>query len=51
MLDGDVLTMAPIGNRHLACVNRLNRLLVVAAGDKAIVSVQNPVRLDDHSEP
>lgn len=51
LLDGEILTMAPIGNRHLACVNRLTRLLVVAVGDQAIVSVQNPVRLDDHSEP
>jgi Uma2 family endonuclease len=51
LLDGELIEMAPIGNRHLVCVNRLTRLLVVAAGARAIVSVQNPVRLDDHSEP
>lgn len=51
LLDGEVIQMSPIGNRHLACVNRLNRLLVVAVGDQAIVSVQNPVRLGDYSEP
>lgn len=51
LLDGEVVTMPPIGSRHLACVNRLTRLLVVAVVEQAIVSVQNPVRLDDHSEP
>ncbi len=50
LLDGEVFTMAPIGNRHLACVNRITRLFVVAVGEQAIVSVQNPIRLDDHSE-
>ncbi|MGH9057008.1 MAG: Uma2 family endonuclease [Acidimicrobiales bacterium] len=51
LLDGEVYQMAAIGNAHLACVNRLTRLLVAAAGDRAIVSVQNPIRLDNHSEP
>ncbi|MDQ6838884.1 MAG: Uma2 family endonuclease [Actinomycetota bacterium] len=51
LLDGEVVRMAPIGKLHLACVNRLNRLMVGAVGERAIVSVQNPVRLDDHSEP
>jgi len=51
LLDGEVIQMSAIGNRHLACVNRLTRLLVNAVGDQAIVSVQNPVRLDDYSEP
>jgi Uma2 family endonuclease len=50
LLDGEVVVMAPIGNRHLVCVNRLTRLLVVGVGERAIVSVHNPVRLDDRSE-
>jgi Uma2 family endonuclease len=29
----------------------LNRLLVVGVGDRAIVSVQSPVRLNDRTEP
>jgi Uma2 family endonuclease len=51
LLDGEVVVMAPIGARHAACVDRLNELLVFAAARRAIVRVQNPVRLDDHSEP
>ena len=42
--------MAAIGTRHFACVNGLTQLLVRGVGDAAIVSVQNPVRLDEHTE-
>lgn len=51
LLDGEVFKMSPIGSHHLVCVNRLNRLLVMAVGDRAVVSIQNPVQLNDHSEP
>ena len=40
--------MAAIGTRHFTCVNGLNRLLVRSVGDEAIVSAQNPVRLDEY---
>lgn len=51
LLDGEVVLMSPIGPPHAACVNRLNHALTRRVGDDAIVSVQNPVRLDRHSEP
>jgi Uma2 family endonuclease len=51
LVGGEILEMAAIGSRHLACVNGLNRLLVGVVGDEAIVSVQNPVRLDGRGEP
>lgn len=51
LIDGEILEMSPIGSRHAACVNRLNALLTQLAGQQAIVSVQNPVRLGDYSEP
>ena len=51
LIDGDIIDMAPIGQAHAGTTNRLTRLLVRACGDRAIVSVQNPVRLDRHSEP
>ena len=51
LIRGQIVDMPPIGAPHFAAVNRLNRLLGQAAGDRAIVSVQNPVRLDDGSEP
>ena len=51
LIDGEVIEMSPIGSRHAACVDRLNRLLNRFAGDGAIVRVQNPIRLDEYSEP
>jgi hypothetical protein len=51
LIEGEVVHMAAIGSRHAACVDRLNRLFVRQAGDRAIVRVQNPVRLGDLSEP
>ena len=47
---GEVIDKIPIGERHLFCVNQLNRILNRQVGDDAIVSVQNPIRLVD-SEP
>jgi Uma2 family endonuclease len=43
--------MSPIGSRHAACVKRLNRLFSQRVGKRAIVSVQDPIRLSEHSEP
>lgn len=51
LLQGEVVEMAPIGTRHAAAVKRLNQLLAAAAGTHAIVSVQDPLHLDDESEP
>jgi Uma2 family endonuclease len=51
LLDGDIIDKTPIGSRHAGTVNRLNRLLVTAVGDRGVVAPQNPVFLDKHSEP
>ncbi len=51
LLDGEILTMAPVGPRHAGEVNRLTHLLITTFGTRAVVQVQNPVRLDDLSEP
>ena len=51
LIEGELVTMAPIGSEHVAATNALNRLLVLAVGDRGIVSVQNPVRLTQRSEP
>ena len=51
LIEGELLEMAAIGTRHFTCVNQLNRLLVRGVGDGAIVSPQNPARLDEYSEP
>lgn len=51
LLDGEIVQMTPIGSKHAACVNRLTRLFSGRVGDRAILSVQNPVRLSERSEP
>lgn len=50
LIAGEVIEMAAIGSRHAGAVNRLTRLFA-CLGDRAIVAVQNPVRLGDLSEP
>lgn len=51
LIEGEVIKMSPIGSPHAACVSRLNRLLQTLPELDAIVAVQNPVRLNQLSEP
>jgi Uma2 family endonuclease len=51
LIEGEIIQMEPIGSRHAGCVNRLTQLLVRLVGDDALVTIQNPVRLSDLSEP
>jgi Uma2 family endonuclease len=51
LIEGEIIRMNPIGSRHAATVGRLTRLFGRPAGDDAIVWVQNPVQINDYSEP
>lgn len=51
LLDGQIYLMSPIGSQHAACVRRLDRLFQTQAEPDALVSVQNPIQLDQVSEP
>lgn len=51
LLEGEIIAMSPIGDRHAACVNRMTQLFSNRVGKLAIVAVQNPVRLNRQSEP
>jgi len=51
LIEGEIVEMSPVGSEHAALVNRWTRLLSLELGDRAIVSVQNPIRLGDLSEP
>lgn len=51
LLEGEIVTMSPIGNQHAVCVRRLIKLLVGLVGDQGVVDVQNPIHLDDFTEP
>jgi hypothetical protein len=49
LIEGELVELAAIGTGHFSCVNGLTRLLIMNVGDEAIVSVQNPVRLNEHT--
>lgn len=51
LIRGQIVDMAPISTPHFGMVNRLTRLLSAILAGRAVISVQNPVRLDDGSEP
>ncbi|MBK7408747.1 MAG: Uma2 family endonuclease [Saprospirales bacterium] len=51
LINGEIVERSPVGSKHLACVNKLNALLCAMLGEKAIVSVQNPVIAGDNSAP
>jgi Uma2 family endonuclease len=51
LIEGEIVEMNPIGSRHAACVGRLTELLGRMVSDQAIVWVQNPVQVNDYSEP
>jgi Uma2 family endonuclease len=51
LIEGEIVDMPPIGSKHAAMVARLQRLLERATGEQAIVWTQNPIVLDNLSEP
>lgn len=51
LIYGEIIQMSPIGSEHAGTINRINALLNESLGSRVIVSVQNPLRIDDLSEP
>lgn len=51
LINGEIIDMSPIGPFHGGLVNRLLRILSPTSTDRWMVSAQNPLHLDDHSEP
>jgi len=51
LLEGELVEMSPIGSRHAACVKRLNRLFSQCLSQRALVSIQDPILLNERSEP
>ena len=51
LLDGEIIVMPPIGDWHVARVNLFTNTFPPQLQGRAVVSVQNPTRLDDASEP
>ncbi len=43
--------MSPMGTRHAACIARLTQLFYRKFGDLILLGVQNPIRLNNNSQP
>ena len=51
LLDGRIIDMSPIGPLHGGVVKRLNRFFHRHSRDRWLQAVQDPIHLEDHSEP
>ncbi len=51
LVAGEIISMSPVGDRHVGCVNALADLFAAVVLREMVISVQNPIRLDDDSEP
>ena len=51
LIEGELVEMSPINLSHVLVVNRLTYLLTQRLAQRAILSVQNPVRLGQRSMP
>lgn len=51
IIEGELIKKMTIGDRHAMAVNILTRFFVKNVSDDILVSVQNPLRLSDFTEP
>lgn len=51
LISGEIIDMSPVGKLHAATVNKLTSLLSELIVDAGIISVQNPVTINQFSEP
>ncbi len=51
LIRGEIYRKMSVGNWHRGTVNRLNQMLVLAFQGRAVVQIQNPIVLDEYSEP
>ena len=51
LLDGQIIDTSPIGPFHGGVTKRLNRFFTNLGKGQWLVAVQDPVQLDEHSEP
>ncbi len=51
VIDGYLIDKMSIGSRHAGTVKRLNKFLTNSVGNIALISVQDPVHIDDYNEP
>jgi Uma2 family endonuclease len=51
LIEGQIIPMAAKGTAHTAAVTRIHRLFRNRLGDKVLLRLQDPIALNDYSEP
>ena len=51
LINGQIIQQMPIGTAHAGMVNRINQLLTSRVSGRYVVAVQNPIALNEFSEP
>lgn len=51
LIDGEIIHRISIGSRHAGIVRKLSKILERKFGDVTLISVQNPIHIDEHNEP
>lgn len=51
LIEGEIIEISPIGSRHAACVELVAEMIRDAVSGEFLVRTQNPIVLDDFSEP
>lgn len=51
IIDGYLIDKMSTGSKHASTVKRLNKKLTILFNDEFVVSVQDPIHLDDFNEP
>jgi len=51
LIEGEIVTMTPIGLKHTVTINRTARFLYNNVQSNGIISIQNSIRLPNYSEP
>jgi Uma2 family endonuclease len=51
LFEGQIIPMTAKGTAHTAAVTRIHRLFRNRLGDKVLLRLQDPIALNDYSEP
>jgi Uma2 family endonuclease len=51
LIEGVIYKLSHLNSRHAGCVKALNKLLNHLIGNKALLSIHNPIYIDQYSEP
>jgi Uma2 family endonuclease len=51
LIDGEIIHRMTIGSKHAAIVKKLNRIFTRVFEDEVIISIQDPIHIDEYNEP